>query len=213
MPRFDVVLSSLAKSATSVTKAGEMSRVSASLSTRREWSLIKLAALYELAYLRIFAAWEMCLEAAFYRALCGYASTAGQEALVGGIPYYRNLAAAETAVAGARQYLLWHNPQRVIDRCKRFFRPGPGHPCAQEAMLTSNFSRIKALADIRHRIVHDQSDAKRKFDSVTLALAARTYPASRPGRFLRDWDRSQLPAKRWLEVVSQELIAMIGQIV
>jgi hypothetical protein len=213
MPRFDRVLSGLAGSAASITKAGEMAHVSGPLSTRREWSVVRLEALYELAYLRIFAAWEMCLEAVFYRALCGYSSAAGQEALVGGVPYYRNLAAAEIAAAGGKSYLLWHNPQIVIDRCKKFFQPGPGHQCAQEIMLTSNFSQIAALASIRHRIVHDQRDAKQKFDKVTLALAARTYQGSRPGKFLRDWDKSGPPARRWLEVTSQELIGMIGQIV
>ena len=79
MPRFDRALHNQAQSAIAIVRAGEIAHVSGGAAIRKEWSVVKLEALYELAYLRVFAAWEMCLEAVFYRSLCGYASAAGQE--------------------------------------------------------------------------------------------------------------------------------------
>jgi hypothetical protein len=80
-------------------------------------------------------------------------------------------------------------------------------------MLASNFTYLVNLANIRHRIVHDQADAKRKFEAATLQIAARTYSSSRPGKFLRDWDTSKAPRQRWLEVTIAALIALTSQIV
>lgn len=66
MPRFDRTLSNQAQSAIGIVKAGEIAHVSGGLAIRREWNLVRLEALYELAFLRVFAAWEACLEAVFY---------------------------------------------------------------------------------------------------------------------------------------------------
>src|SRR5260370_42213333 len=101
MPRFDRALHNQAQSAIAIVRAGEIAHVSGGAAIRKEWSVVKLEALYELAYLRVFAAWEMCLEAVFYRSLCGYASAAGQETLVSA-SYYPNLAAAASALLGGQ---------------------------------------------------------------------------------------------------------------
>src|SRR5580658_4258475 len=119
MPRFDSALFSTATTAVSIVGAGELSRLSGGPTIRKEWRTARLEALYELAYLRVFAAWESYLEAIFYRSLCGYASAAGQEQLIRGA-YFPSLAAAEADVLGAHTYALWHKPQKVIDRCKKY---------------------------------------------------------------------------------------------
>jgi hypothetical protein len=212
MPRFDRALSDNAHAALSIAKAGEISRLSGGPTVHKEWSVVRLEALYELAYLRLFAAWELYLEAVFYRSLCGYASAVGQEQLRIG-HYYPTVAAAEAAVLGARSYALWHHPQKVIDRCQGYFMSGAGCPCNQEAVITANFTRLIHLASTRHRIVHDQTDAKKKFDAATLHIAGRTYSASRPGKFLRDFDTSKTPPQRWLEVTITELGSLISQLV
>jgi hypothetical protein len=213
MPRFDLVLSSQANAAIAIVRAGEIAHASGGPTIRKEWSVGNLEALHELAYLRAFAAWEAFLEAVFYRFLCGYTSTAGQETLVSG-NYYPSLTAAEVAVLGPKKtYLLWHSPRVVIARCQQYIRSGKGFPARQETVLASHVARLDSFAATRHRIVHDQADARRKFDAATLHIAGRTYPASRPGRFLRDWDHSTLPPKRWLDVAIDELAALAGQIV
>ncbi len=212
MPRFDLVLSAQAQLAIGIARAGEISRLSGVTTIRKEWTAIRLEALYELAYLRVFAAWEMCLEAIFYRSLCGYASAAGQEQLIRGA-YFSNLAAAQAAVLGGFTYLLWHNPQKVIDRCHGYIRFGPGYPSVQELTISSNLTRLEHLAATRHRIVHDQTDAKNKFDAATLHIAGRTYSASRPGKFLRDFDTTKTPPQRWLEVTMAELSSLMTQMI
>lgn len=214
MPRFDYILSDEAQSAVAIVRAGEICRVLGSPLIRKEWTTSKLEALYELAYLRIFAVWETCLEGIFYRSLCGYASSAGQETLTIG-RHYPSLTAAEAAVLGSRHsYALWHNPQKVIDRCRGFILSGTlGCPGLQELTISSNLAHLSDLSNMRHRIVHDQADAKRKFDAATLRMMGRTYAASRPGKFLRDWDTSVVPQRRWLDTTIADLTALAGQMV
>jgi hypothetical protein len=91
MPRFDLLLTDQSRIAIGVVSAGELARRIGTPLVRKEWSISRVEFLHELAYMRIFSAWETCLESIFYRSLCGYASNAGQEAMVGGA-YYPNLA-------------------------------------------------------------------------------------------------------------------------
>jgi hypothetical protein len=208
MPRFDLRLAAVAQTATGITKAGEFARSSTQISVQKEWTITRLEALYELAYLRVFAAWENCLEAIFYRSLCGFQLTTGRAVLLAGRPYFSSIAAAEGAVMGTRQYLLWHNPNHIVSRCQGFISAG-----IEERIINSNIARLQYLAHTRHRIVHDQADAKRNFDAATRNLVGHTYPASRPGKFLRDWDTSVTPAQRWLETITSELTGLTRQMV
>ena len=215
MPRFDTALLGQAQTAISIVGAGERAHLSSDSVIRREWRIDRLEALYELAYLRIFAAWETYLEAIFYRSLCGYASVAGQEVLLRG-SHYRTVANAEAAILGTRRsYILWHNPQQVIDRCRGNIKStaAGGGPCVQESVITANFTRLGYFAATRHRIVHNQYDAKLKFDAATQYFAGRTYQASRPGKFLRDYDSTKTPPTRWLEGIVTELGALLRQMV
>lgn len=212
MPHFDTALLDQAQTALSIVGAGETSHVSADKAIRKEWRIDRLEALYELAYLRIFAAWETYLEQIFYRSLCGYSSALGQEKLIKG-SYYPSVAAAEAAILGRKTYMLWHNPQHVIDRCKGNFKSGAGCPCAQETVITSNFTRLSHFAVTRHRIVHNQYDAKVKFDAATQHLVGRIYRSSRPGKFLRDWNTTKAPPQRWLDVIVRELGSLLAQMV
>ena len=101
--------------------------------------------------------------------------------MVSGLPYYKSIAAAESAVQGGRDYVLWHNPNHVAARARRFFSSG-----LHETVVSANIMRLENFSRIRHRIVHSQTDAKNKFNAVAMALAGRRYPKARPGKFLRD---------------------------
>jgi hypothetical protein len=98
MPRYDQYLALQTQLAIGIVKAGEVVHDTGNPQWRNEWRIARLEFLYELAYLRMFAAWEACLESVFYRSLCGYASHAGQETLVTGI-HYPTIASAEAAVS------------------------------------------------------------------------------------------------------------------
>jgi hypothetical protein len=209
MPRFDLHLRRRVSDATAVARAGEVLR--SSLSTepliRHQLYPARLETLYEIALLRIFVEWEVMLENTFIRYLCGYRSRFGQFAPVNG-PYQPTVASAERVVYGTNAYLLWHNPVKIVARSKRFLVTAP-----HEMVIASNSARLAYVAAIRHRVAHGSADAKRQFDFATTQLAGRRYRGSRPGRFLRDWDSSAAPVKRWLDSIGDEICNLAAQIV
>lgn len=162
--------------------------------------------LHEFAYLRIFLAWEVFLEQTFFRYLCGYRNSIGQEIMRSGV-YYRTLANAENAVLGGRDYVLWHNPVYCIRRVQGFLVNS-----RHETVLASNQTRVEHFAHIRHRIAHSQDHAKNQFDRATMTLCGRRYSASRPGKFLRDKVPRTSPPRRWLSEISDELVGLAWQI-
>ena len=167
MPRFDLAFAAAAQTASEIVTAGEKSHAYGG-ALGDEWTPKRIEYLYEFAYLRVFATWEATLEAIFLRSLCGYASRVGPEVLIVGT-YYRTIAAAEAAVLAGNQYMLWHNSAKIIARCQRHIRSGvAGCPALMETTIASNLAHLDELASIRHRIVHDQKDAKSNFDAAGL---------------------------------------------
>lgn len=167
----------------------------------------RLELLYELAYLRTFVAWEAFLEDTFLRYMCGQTSRVGSATPIQGTAIHRNIAAAHSAVMGNRGFALWHDPNKVLTRSKRYFTS-----CPIETVLSSASVRLTALGAIRHRIAHAQADAKTKFDNATMSLAGRRYMGSRAGAFLRDVDTTSSPSARWLVTLATELEALARQI-
>ena len=102
---------------------------------------------------------------------------------------------------------MWHNPTAVILRSQQFF-PASRH----EVVVASSTARLENIAAVRHRIVHGQKDARLNFDNATMRLSGKRYRGARPGRFLRDWDVSSTPSKRWLESIGDELCGLASQI-
>jgi len=184
-------------------RAGE---AAAHSSARSEWQTTRVEYLYELSFLRIFVEWEIFLEQTFLRYLCGYQSTHGTFAPTAG-RHCVSLAHAERLIFRQRGFALWHDPAAVVNRSLQHLIS-----CPHEVIVQSNSARLLHFAAIRHRVVHGQVDAKLKFDNATMTISGRRYHASRPGRFLRDWDISAVQASRWLEVVGLELVGMARQI-
>lgn len=210
LPRLAQEFSQRVSDALALAELGEVARIEAPPGSRSRALLhfSRLESLYELAFLKVFLSWESFLEDCFYRLLCGYTTSRGQEQLQPGVTYQPNLAGAERAVAGSQPYVLWHNPSTVTTRCRRFFDNG-----GIEVVVLSDLARVEAMARIRHRIAHSQSDAQTKFNSATMFLVGRRYPGSRAGRFLRDWVPASNPPVRWLDVLSAELQGLANQIV
>lgn len=209
MPDLGAELHRRTTEALALAEIGEIARVEAVRGSRTKQSLhpVRLEALYEMAYLRVFVSWEAFLEQAFLRYLCGYVSAHGAAVPALGTTFLPTLAKAEQAVLSGNAYVLWHSPARVILRSKRFF-----HTSRVEAIVLSNSARLEALAAVRHRITHSQADARNKFDAATMALAGKRYPGSRPGSFLRDWDRSVSPPFRWLDSLAAEFTGLAKQV-
>ena len=188
---------------------GEVAReeARAGSQTRRHLHYARIELLYELAFLRAFLAWEAFLEQAFHRYLCGYASKHGAAKPQAGQSFSPTLAHAEAAVLGGKDYVAWHNALKVANRSQGMFAS-----CVIETVLRSNVARLEDCAAVRHRIAHSQTDARRKFDAATMAIAGRRYKGARAGRFLRDHDVGTTPPVRWLERLGQELQGLAAQI-
>lgn len=216
LPRLDDVFQTQADSAIWITKAGEKARLLGGRVGYARWSDARLDALYELAYLRIFSAWEEHLESVFCRALCGYTVCGGQEQLLNGQPYHRTIGAAQVAVLGGAAYKLWQNPATIVKYCKKHFVS----PSFQEAVYNANHAQMVTLANIRHRVAHRHNDARLKFDAASKQYAGRTFHKSCAGTFLRASvpatfrasATGALPPGRWLDVVVQDLKSILTQL-
>ena len=162
---------------------------------------------YELAYLRAFLAWEVLLENVLTRLMCGFAHSQGQETLKPGKTYQKRIIDAEAILLNGRDYLLWHNPDHVVNRASKIFNNSN-----YETVIQSARTRIIHLSAIRHRIVHSQVDAATKFDQASMLITGRRYPGSRPGRLLRDTTLVKGVHERWLTVFCGDLQNLSQQI-
>ena len=177
-------------------------KVGGNVSARIEASSLELA--YELAYLRIFVAWETFLEQVFLRLMCGYVRRGSvQEPLIAGTDYCRTILIAERRLLGSRQFVPWHNPNSVLRTVRQFFLNG-----GFELVISSAQSELNKYAAIRHRVAHAQDHARKEFDRVSMSLTSRRYKASRPGRLLRDNFQDGGQPIRWLVKISYELLGL-----
>jgi hypothetical protein len=209
MPQFAASFRQRAIDALSLATAGDITMNASRFSVhlRHEWPVSRVELLYELAYVRLFVEWEYFLEETLLRYLYGYQSAHGICTPIQGATHFRALSQAKIALLGSRQFLLWHNPVTVTQRARAFLSNG-----FHETVIASNTARLILFADIRHRVVHAQDDAKQKFDHATMQIAGTRYRGARPGRFLRDWNSTTTPPKRWLEVLGLELVGLAQQI-
>jgi hypothetical protein len=210
MPNFVADLQGRFAGALELAEIGEVARLEAAPRSRTRAGLYpaRLEALYEMSYLRVFVSWEAFLEQVFIRYLCGYSTAHGTATPGAGLGFLPTLTLAEQAVLGSHAYVLWHNPNRIVDRCRKFFSL-----CTVEAVVLSNKARLEDFAAIRHRITHAQADARAKFNHATMSLSGKRYHGARPGSFLRDWDASASPPARWLERLTHEFYGMAMQVV
>jgi hypothetical protein len=209
MPALAAALSVDVTRAIDLAEAGEIVRAAATPKSvaMRELRPSRLEALHELAYLRVFTTWESFVEETFIRMICGYVSSIYSPAFQPGKSKTAPLAGAKAALLGTRKFLLWHNPQYLIDRGAEWF-----DRCPQEQVAASNFPRLEWASAIRHRIAHGTDDTRTLFDAATIGLAGRRYRGASAGRFLRDWDLSSFPRQRWLVTLAKEIEGLASQI-
>ncbi len=173
---------------------------------RSELGVHRIEYVYELAYLRTFGYWESFLEDSLIRYLCGYECSSGSEKPV--VAFEKSLNAAEKQLAGSKSYLLWHNPNEVISRAKKYLTSSK-----HELVLSSNLSRLEYFARVRHRIAHRNKDARTKFEGSCIALCGKRFRGARAGAFLRDWNSASPKPERWFTVITNELTNLAEQLV
>jgi hypothetical protein len=207
LPRLDHQLTAQIGASLSLVSRLEANMASVDRASPSRIRLNDMELAYELAYLRVFMEWEVLLEGAFHRFMCGYAHSNGQEPLTAGNSYCIKISDAETILLHGRQYLLWHNADHVIIRAARIFNNS-----RYEQVLASAQQRLIHFAAIRHRIAHAQQDAANKFDLASMNIAGRRYAGARPGRLLRDWKAGANPPSRWLAEIFGEIERLAQQI-
>jgi hypothetical protein len=178
---------------------------------RGELTVPRTELIYELAFLKAFNHWENFLEAVFLRYLCGYHFNGYAE--TPRTTFAHSIADAMTRVYQGQQYLLWHNPTKVISRAnEHFIDASAARPARIAFVLNSALHQLQCFASTRHRIAHVSLDSKLKFDAASLALVGRRFPASRPGKLLREQTTFNSQQVRWLERLLLELGGLASQL-
>lgn len=167
---------------------------------RRNLKAPQMEALYESAFLRIFASWEVFQEDATIRMMAGAGTHTYKPVPASGSSVYGSMKAARAALYGNRPFLLWHNPEGVVNRVAKVLTGSP-----LEVELTTNKSKLEHYGNIRHRVAHGSDDAATKFKIASQYLTGVTHNGS-PGKLLRSQDTTDpLNLKRWISVITAEL--------
>lgn len=138
--------------------------------------------------------------------VAGYSNSIGREPIL--TTYARSYERAFTLVASGNDFMLWHNPAKVIQRAQRSFLLG-----LHETVLSSKAPRLEGFSNVRHRIVHNHADSRLKFANACMDIAARRYHGGRPGTMLRDLEPPSAIRRRWIEVILNEIWLTAQQIV
>lgn len=203
MPPLAATYSVQVDSAVRLSQAFEVARATSHVTSQAyaELTVPRLERAYELAFLRMFAQWEVFLEEVTCRYLRGYASALYVPSLRVQKP--RTLTAARRELAGGRDYSLWHNPDTVGRRVAKRL-----DACPVETVVRSSHTQLEAMGQLRHRVAHHSDDARQKFDNATMTLGGFRVQGARAGRFLR---REVATSVRWLEYLGSQLKGLAGQ--
>src|SRR5690606_8625327 len=106
LPRFDKQFAHSVDAALKLVATIEQVNSYANATQKASLTPMQVVLSYELAYLRIFTAWEILLEETFTRLICGYAHSGGQEPISGTQVYFRSLPLAERALLKDKDYIL-----------------------------------------------------------------------------------------------------------
>ncbi len=175
---------------------------------RRRLRAPQMEALYEAAFLRIFASWEVMLEEITIRMMARGSTPQWRARASQGQVLFPTLAAARAGLYNGADFLLWHNPQKVAARVARFLDGSP-----VELEIRASSTDLQHLANVRHRIAHSSNDATTKFQSSTLALTGLSFSGS-PGKLLRAQDISDpLNPARWISRFDNRLRAVLARII
>jgi hypothetical protein len=143
-------------------------------------SIYRLEHYYELVYLRIFLEWEGFISECCFRSMCGYSFHGQKYSPVS--CFAKTPKIAEQLLLNGTTYLLWHNPDQICKRVKRFVVNSN-----IENVIMSHKTKLEQYSVIRHRIAHNQIDAIQKFDATTIMLTGKSYKSASAGKYLRDF--------------------------
>jgi hypothetical protein len=138
----------------------------------------EVGAIAELAYLRVYLAWERFLEQAFLRYMCG----AKDRRLT--VKCYIKAPSIEQAVAlvipEGRSYIEWGEANRLRERADRYFRNGEPFRTA----LTPALVLLDEMRFVRNQIAHSSDQAQRNFHAIVRRSLGHVPPGISAGGFL-----------------------------
>ena len=139
---------------------------------------IQLEIIVEMAFLRIFVAWESFLEESFIRYAVGAASPSGytSNALI----HPQNIGHALELVLSGRDYVPWNSASEVTRRSALYFQDGEPYRSALETAATE----LDEMNTIRNRITHKSINSKSNFNAFIRRKFGHGVRGMTPGRFL-----------------------------
>ena len=164
-------------------------------------------ALLELAFFRVYLAWESFLEESFILHLLG-ARVGGKRAPHRFAFPPSETAAKEWVIPESQRYARW-DATMVSSRALRFFRGG--YPYTET--LRSSQSVLDEARTIRNAVAHDSEKARHKFEDL-LRRQKQTIPIrSTVGAFLGTTVLESIPPTSFLEVYLSRLLFLASKIV
>ncbi|MFC1937444.1 hypothetical protein ACFLWY_02645, partial [Chloroflexota bacterium] len=135
--------------------------------------------IFELAFLKIFIAWEQFLENSFIRYMCGASSLSGRNPRR--IVSAKHLEDALRVVCGDRLYADWTSVDVIINRANSFFDNGEPYstPLQSAAVELTNMKKI------RNHIVHHSKKSRDDFRKIFVNVYGFRPQGMSAGRFLR----------------------------
>lgn len=143
-------------------------------------SKIKVEIIAELAFLRIFMAWENFLEESFIRYAIGAESPSGYKPTKLVNP--QNMAHALNLICSGRDYVSWNSASEVVSRSDIFFKDGEPYKNILEGVA----GNLNDMNTIRNGIAHKSPISRKKFHDF-VRIRTRFGHGIRgitPGRFL-----------------------------
>lgn len=164
-------------------------------------------AIFELAFLRSYLAWEVFLEESFVLYLLGQTSPKGLTPHRYVIP--RNREHALEFTLGESLRADWTAVDRVIARANRFFRNGEPYNTVLHPMT----SRLNDIKTIRNAVVHASTDSQDKFKALVRRELRHYPPRLTRGGFLVTTIPNSSPPCSFLDHYLMQLLQAAENIV
>jgi len=155
----------------------------------------KIEMVTEIAFLRVFMAWEDFLEESFVRYVSGAVSPSGYKPkrLVSAV----GVEAARLLLCGGRTrtYVRWYSASEVIDRVNAYFVDGGSYLPVIESITTD----LDEMNTIRNRIAHESKISRGNFESLVRHKIGSGIKGMTPGRFLAGDTPKTKPKMRFFD--------------
>lgn len=140
---------------------------------------IQVEMITELAFLRVFIAWENFLEDSFIRYLVGAKSPSGY--IPNRFVNPANMEIAKNIISGERRvYIRWNSAGEVIARSEIYFKGGEPYGNVLRGATTD----LNEMNVIRNRITHMSAISKAKFSNFVRRRFGHGKRGMTPGRLL-----------------------------